>query len=108
MGADPASGIFYNRVKGEMEEALAKIGFSSLTIARPAMLAGDREQLDQPTRSGEQVGLLLTKWLKPLIPANYRSIKAADVAHGLITAVKLGQPGVKRLLSGDLQGTSQK
>ncbi len=106
MGADPDSGIFYNRVKGEMEEALAKIGFCSLTIARPAMLAGDREQLNQPARSGEQVGLLLTKWLKPLIPANYRSIAAADVAHGLIAGVKKGKHGVTRLLSGDMQGAA--
>ena len=35
MGADAASTIFYNRIKGEMEEALGQLGYSALTIARP-------------------------------------------------------------------------
>lgn len=103
MGADARSSVFYNRVKGEMEAALATLNFDSLVIARPSMLAGHREALDQPVRSGEQIALVLTRWLKPVIPANYRSIQAHDVAHALIRAVKAGQPGVQRLLSGAMQ-----
>lgn len=106
MGADPTSTIFYNRIKGEMEEALACIGFQSLSIARPSMLSGDREALDQPERLGERVGLVATRWLKPLIPANYRAIAARDVASGLVRAVKAGKPGVTRILSGALQGAA--
>jgi len=102
MGADPKSSIFYNRTKGEMEEALASIGFDSLVIARPSMLAGDREALGQPARIGERIALAVSKFLKPLIPANYRAIPARDVAYALITAVKTGQPGVQRLLSGSM------
>jgi len=108
MGADARSAIFYNRVKGDMEEALARIGFDSLVIARPSMLAGHREALGQPARLGERIALALSKFLKPLIPANYRSIQARDVAHALITAVKTGQPGVQRLLSGRMQAASRK
>ena len=102
MGADAGSAIFYNRTKGEMEEALAQIGFASLVIARPSMLAGDREALGQPARIGERIALALSKFLKPLIPANYRAIQARDVAHALIKAVKTGQPGVQKLLSGSM------
>ena len=102
MGADPKSSIFYNRTKGEMEEALASIGFDSLVIARPSMLAGDREALGQPARIGERFALAVSTVLKPLIPANYRAIPARDVAYALITAVKTGQPGVRRLLSGSM------
>ena len=39
MGADRQSGIFYNRVKGETEDALAALGFDTLVIARPSILA---------------------------------------------------------------------
>ena len=103
MGADFRSTVFYSRVKGEMEDALTQIGFDSLVIARPSMLAGHREALGQPARMGERIALAVSTVLKPLIPANYRSIQARDVAHALITAVKAGRPGVQRLLSGSMQ-----
>ena len=104
MGAEPKSAIFYNRVKGEMEVALAKLGYTSLVIARPAMLAGDRESLHQAQRAGERIGLVVTQLFKPLIPANYRSIAAKDVALALLKTVKKGKPGVQTLLSGEMQG----
>jgi len=103
MGADPKSAIFYNRVKGEMEQALRGMGFKTLVIARPSMLAGDRGALKQPDRLGERIGLMAMQWLKPIIPNNYRSIDAGDVAKALINAVKSGTPGVQVLLSGEMQ-----
>jgi uncharacterized protein YbjT (DUF2867 family) len=103
MGADPKSAIFYNRVKGEMEQALGEMGFATLVIARPSMLAGNREALDQPTRAGERIALLATRWLNPIIPNNYRSIDAGDVAKAVLKAVKRGQAGVHTLLSGAMQ-----
>src|SRR3954465_11547096 len=53
MGASARSGIFYNRTKGEIEDALAALPFTGLVIARPSMLAGDRASLGQPVRAGE-------------------------------------------------------
>ena len=104
MGANAQSSVFYNRVKGEMELSLGRIGFKSLVIARPSLLDGDRESLHQPGRTGEGLGLLLMRALRPLIPANYRAILAKDVAHALIRAVKAAKPGVTTLLSGEMQG----
>lgn len=103
MGANAGSPIFYNRVKGEMEEALKGFGFETLVIARPSMLDGKRESLRQPARPGERVGLLLMRSLRPLIPANYRAIAAKDVANALIGAMKNGEPGTRTLLSGAMQ-----
>jgi uncharacterized protein YbjT (DUF2867 family) len=108
MGADAKSGIFYNRTKGEMEAAVSALGYQSVSIAQPSMLAGNRASLDQPVRKGELWALNISRWLGPLIPANYRSILVTDVAAGLVRAVKAGRPGVQRLLSGQLQGASQR
>ncbi|WP_240791952.1 epimerase [Rhodoferax bucti] len=106
MGADAKSSVFYNRVKGEMEDAIARLGYASVSIVRPSLLVGDRGPLNQPERPGERIGLLVSKWLKPLIPANYLPVQAEDVAAGLVQAVKAGQPGVQHILSGALQGAA--
>jgi uncharacterized protein YbjT (DUF2867 family) len=103
MGADTRSSIFYSRVKGEMEAALAGLGFDTLVIARPSMLAGDRGALGQPVRSGEELALKVSRWLGPLIPANYRSIPAASVARALLNAVPSSK-GKRVILSGELRG----
>lgn len=104
MGANSQSSVFYNRIKGEMEVSLARMGFKSLVIARPSMIDGDRAKLHQPGRIGEGMGLVLARGLGPLLPANYRAIKASDIAHALIRHVKAGVPGVVTLMSGEMQG----
>ena len=106
MGADAKSAIFYNRIKGEMEAALTAIGFTAVVIARPSMLAGNREALNQPARSGEQMALKFTKALGLLIPSNYKSIAARDVAAALLRTVKTVKSGDYRLLSGEMQGAA--
>ncbi len=63
LGADPKSFVFYNRVKGEMEKDLEKIGFSFLGIFRPSLLEGEREEI----RPGEVVGHLFAKVVNPLL-----------------------------------------
>jgi uncharacterized protein YbjT (DUF2867 family) len=87
MGADKRSAIFYNRVKGETEDALAALGFDTLVIARPSFLAGDRESLGQPVRGGEKLALRISRMLAPLIPGNLKSIDARLVARALLEGV---------------------
>jgi uncharacterized protein YbjT (DUF2867 family) len=87
MGADSGSRVFYNRVKGELEDAVAALGFEGVVIARPSLLLGDRAALGQPARAGERIGGVLAGVLRPLIPADYRPIKAVDVAHALLAHV---------------------
>ena len=103
MGADAQSRIFYNQIKGEMEEAVAKLGYSSTVFARPSMLSGNREALSQITRPGEQIGLALMRPLNFLIPDNYKSIEARQVAKALIHLVTHAQPGMHVALSGELR-----
>jgi len=52
LGADPRSSIFYNKVKGEVEEDLKLIPFDYLGIFQPSVLLGNRRK----TRLGEEIG----------------------------------------------------
>lgn len=104
MGADARSRIFYNRVKGELEDALAGLGYEGLVIARPSMLVGDRALLGQPERRGERIAMHVSRWLRPVIPANYRAIRAADVARALLRTVPTAR-GQRVLPSGDMQSS---
>ncbi len=107
MGADANSSVFYNRTKGQMEAALSALGYGSLSIARPSMLAGDRDALKQAARPGEQIGLKLMGAVDFLIPANYKAIDAADVASALHRMVSAGDAGVRIALSGQLRELAQ-
>src|SRR5580692_6678166 len=102
MGADAKSKVFYNRVKGELEEALAQLPFEGLVIARPSLLVGDRAALGQPERPLEKVSAVFMKMLRPLIPANYRAIAAAQVARTLLARTPSAEGRVV-VLSGDMQ-----
>lgn len=103
MGADAKSRIFYNRVKGEIEDALTRLPFEGLVIARPSLLVGDRTALGQPARPAERVATAVSKLLGPLFPANYRPIAADHVARALLARVPAAR-GRVLLLSGEMQG----
>jgi uncharacterized protein YbjT (DUF2867 family) len=105
MGADSSSRIFYNRVKGELEEALAHLPWRALVIARPSFLTGDREALGQPARPGEKVALTLSRLLRPVIPADLRSIEASRVAQSLLRTVPQAA-GRQVLRSGQMQSAA--
>lgn len=90
LGADARSRVFYNRVKGEMEQGLAAIGFESLTVAQPSLLLGERAEF----RLGERLGQWASRWAAPLIPASHRPVHVAQVAAGLIAASQQPRPGL--------------
>ncbi len=102
MGANAASRIFYNRVKGEMEAELLQLGYAHSVIARPSFIEGHRAALGQAGRSGEGLALVAMRFLKPLLPANYRSVAATQVARALHAQVPSGNVGVQLMLSGAL------
>ncbi len=106
MGAASDSRVFYNRVKGEMEEALRALNFPALIIARPSLLAGDRASLSQTARPAERVGLAAMRLLGPLLPRDYRSIQASQVARALLTAMREDRQGIRILSSGSMQSAA--
>lgn len=103
MGASATSSVFYNRVKGEMEDAAGQLGYDTVVLARPSLLSGDRSSLGQPQRAAEKFATTAMRLLRPLTPANYRAIDAADVAAALVNTVLASPPGRTVLLSGDMQ-----
>jgi len=106
MGADASSRVFYNRVKGELEQALSALPLEALVIARPSLLLGDRGRLGQPHRRGEHLGARLDRWLGPLLPARLRAISAEDVAAALVATVPQAR-GRQILDSARMQGASR-
>lgn len=75
LGADANSTVFYNRVKGEMEQALKAQGWPQLTIVRPSLLLGARQEF----RLGERLAAPFMRWL----PGKYRGIEATVLARAL-------------------------
>ncbi len=100
LGADPGSRVFYNRVKGEVEEALKGVGFDSLFILRPSLLLGERAE----HRAGERAAIVLSKALAPLLrPFSGRPIEARTVARAMLALAGSAQNGVRVVASGELQ-----
>lgn len=102
MGADARSRVFYSRVKGELEDALARLAPGTLVIARPSLLLGDRTALGQPSRAGEEIGNRIGRLVGRILPANYRPVEARRVARALLATVPVVS-GRKVLLSGEIQ-----
>ena len=107
LGADAKSRVFYNRVKGEMQAAIAQLGYESVVIAQPSLLLGDRAALGQPARSGEIWAERLLGPLGWIVPKAVRPIPARAVASAVLAAILDPQPGVRILKSGAMQTSDQ-
>jgi uncharacterized protein YbjT (DUF2867 family) len=93
VGASSRSPFFYTRVKGEIEEALRRIGFESLSIFRPSQLAGERAA----PRPKEQVALAALRVVGPLLVGplrRYRATPARAVAEAMVAVAAERPAGV--------------
>ena len=80
MGAHASSSIFYNKVKGEMEDDLKKIEFPKLGIFRPSLLLGPRQE----KRIGEKLAGWMMSAFDFLIPLKYKAIHVDRVAKKMV------------------------
>lgn len=83
LGADPAARGFYARVKGEVEQAVAELGFDSVYALRPSILDGDRTE----SRPLEELGVLFGRALGPVL-GKYRPTAVSAVARTMVTLAK--------------------
>ena len=95
IGADPKSSVFYNRVKGEMEQAVRAQDWPQLTLVRPSLLLGDRLE----PRLAEQLAGPLSR----LIPGKYHGIEVCDLARAMWRLALEEQNGVRVVESDELR-----
>ena len=80
-GADANSFIFYNKVKGQLEDAVKQIGFEQLSVFHPSLLIGEHSD----KRMLEGIGQQVFNAAKSLLPPTwaYRPIEAERVAQAM-------------------------
>jgi len=99
LGASRSSPFFYSRVKGEAEEGLRQLGWPSLAIVRPSVIAGDRAEPRPLER--------LSEHLLRFAPANWRPVPAGDIAAAMVVLAMRERPGVTVLESREISGVAQ-
>jgi uncharacterized protein YbjT (DUF2867 family) len=93
-----STGNFYLRTKHQAEEGLRRLGYASYTVVRPSLIDAKRAQ----SRPGERVGLWVSHLLGPLVPKRYRPVAANAIAHTLLQAALLAEPGERVVESEDI------
>jgi uncharacterized protein YbjT (DUF2867 family) len=99
LGADKDSSIYYNKVKGELEEAIRTIDFQAIHIFRPSLLLGPRSE----RRPGEDVAKIFFKIFGFLVPRKYRAIDAVKVAKSMVEHARQNLQGFFIHESADMQ-----
>jgi len=102
LGANAKSAIFYNRTKGEIENALKQLELTHLFIFRPSLLLGNRKE----QRTGEKTAINVYKVIAPLFFGpfkKYKGIEASQVAKGLMVTAMENKDHFKILESDEIQ-----
>jgi uncharacterized protein YbjT (DUF2867 family) len=89
IGAAPLARSFYLRTKGELERDLDACGFPSLTLVRPSLIGGRRDE----SRPAERFAMLAMAAFHPLIPRRFRMVPAERIARALLQAALAAIPG---------------
>ena len=98
VGASPKSGFFYNRMKGELDEAVKQLGFPACYILQPPSLI--RKGSD---RFGEKAGVAVLKAFNAIgLMRSYKPMPTEEVAAAMVRLVKSGRPGTETIVSQDI------
>lgn len=91
-GANHNSSFFYMRTKGQMEEAVKKVGLKTVYIVRPSLITGEREEF----RMTEEMGYYLYKSLQPLMVGKFkkmRPVSGLQIARCMIDLAENSEQG---------------
>jgi uncharacterized protein YbjT (DUF2867 family) len=100
-GANAKSIFYYNRVKGELEDEIKKIGFDSCTVIRPGLILGDRKE----KRKIEEIGKTIITHLEFLFVGpfrKFRGVQASDIAMKMKQSASENNEGWKVIPSVDI------
>jgi uncharacterized protein YbjT (DUF2867 family) len=89
IGASVSSSFFYPKTKGEVERDIKLVGFRSLTILRPSIISGKRED----SRFAEGAALALSRILGPILPKKSHVNPATKIAAVLVDSIIAAEPG---------------
>ena len=92
IGANSSSKNFYLRTKGELEESIQSLGFSTVNIFRPSFLVGERSE----KRLAEKIAINLAKIMDLFLigtASKYRSVKAESLAKTMVLKAD-DKPGI--------------
>jgi uncharacterized protein YbjT (DUF2867 family) len=87
IGAASKSKIFYNRVKGELEDVVMPLPFQGVLIFRPSLILGKRSE----KRAGEGIGKIFMGLFRPLLLGafrKYRPIQAQVIGESMVQMAK--------------------
>jgi uncharacterized protein YbjT (DUF2867 family) len=93
LGASSQSRVFYSRVKGETEAAIAQLPFKGACFFRPSLLLGQRAEFRLGERLAEKASKLFSFLLKGSW-AKYRPVEARAVAAAMLHVAKESAAGV--------------
>jgi uncharacterized protein YbjT (DUF2867 family) len=99
LGANKNSSVFYNTVKGEVEQAIEYVGFGAYHIFRPSLLLGERRE----ARSGEDAAKVFFKLFGFLVPAKWKGIEGRKVAKAMLHFAKGSKQGTSIHESAEMQ-----
>ena len=94
LGANSESNIFYNHVKGRVEEEIQQLQISKIQIFQPSLIMGQRKEF----RFGELIGKSIMTIFNPImigILGKYRGIHAKIIAKGMIHHLVNSENGIK-------------
>lgn len=91
MNAKAGSSIFYSRMKGELEIAVQKLPFRTITLIRPGLLYGERDH----SRFGEEMMYTVINGLNRIgLLRKMQPIHGREVAQAMIIAAAMSE-GIK-------------
>jgi uncharacterized protein YbjT (DUF2867 family) len=99
-GASRTSPFFYSRVKGEVEQAIRGLGWASLCIVRPSVIAGQRVEPRPLERLAERA--------LRFAPRQWRPVDAADIAGAMIATALRSPRGVTVIESPEIAIAARK
>lgn len=105
MGADSNSSVFYNKVKGELEEALQALKLGCLVLFRPSLILGKRNESRPLEAFGQRLANVVDPLLKKLLP-KLAGVEAWKIAHKMIEASQAQTEGFKVVESDEIKNVA--
>ncbi len=86
MGANAQSRIFYNKVKGELEQHIQGLNLEYVSVLRPSLLIGERPEQRTLEDMTQKLYQKFSHWVPDTF--KYKPVTAVQVAHTMVEAAQ--------------------